>query len=626
MAKSLRGHPPSEIRTFGGLWRRGDVETTPLDHFTQTNNLTSLGDNTLRTRPGIGISQDVSTPLANVKRIYNYNTGFSNTQLVLTVEQGFEGPVGNIYHVVDADTVFGPILVVEGMEDFAFAPYGGRAYISPFSKSFPVLHPPVTAPTLALAAGNELGVGIYQYKVTFVNAEGETTPSDASSITTTLGNERVNLTNILTGPTGTTGRNVYRTAVNGSTFLLLTSIANNTTTVFADLTPDGSLGVAAPTENTAVSGNVAVEKGLQNEVVYVYAGDGTMARPAAGPPLTGNMTIANGAAGNTDPGLHIFGFVAETISGFLTEPGLLETFTTSASQSVSFGSIPTSGDPNVIARHLVATKVIPSFNGDLTGYDLFFVPNATIPNNTDTFLNDISFFDQDLLDDASHLLDNYEEIPAVAHLSLYNERLVAATTFDDINLALVSARGEPEAINQISGILTVQPDGNPITNGQELRDVFYLFKRVRTIAYVDNGDEPSSWEPTIVDNALGTSVHGIATVLDSGSSSVDFLIICTFQGVSLFNGKFVDPELSWKIEDFWATFDKEEFGKIQIVQSPIKKNIYIVMPDKTMLVGQYSSGLNAKGIAWWPWTFKMGVNTVAIVNIDDIIIGAEFAI
>jgi len=625
MAKQLRGHPPAEVNKFGGLWRRGDVETTPLDHFTQTDNLTSLGDNTLRTRPGIGVSQDVAVPLENVKRIYNYNTGFDNTQLVLTNEQGFEGVVGNIYHVIDATTVYGPILIVEGMEDFAFAPYGGRAYISPFSKSLPVLHAPILAPTLALTAGAELGVGVYQYKVTFVNAEGETTPSDASSITTTLGNERVNLTNIITGPTGTTGRNVYRTAVGGSTFLLLTSIADNTTTVFADTVADGALGAPAPTENTAVSGDVAVEKGLQNEVVYVYAGDGTMARAAAGPPLSGNMTIANGAAGTTDAGLHIFGFVNETISGFLSAPGLLESFTTAAAFSVSFGTIPTSGDPSVIARHLVATKVIPSYNGDLEGYDLFFVPNATIPNNTDTFLNNISFFDQDLLDDASHLLDNFEEIPAVAHLSLYNERLVAATTFDDINLALVSARGEPEAINQISGILTVQPDGNPITNGQELRDVFYLFKRVRTIAYVDNGDEPSTWEPTIIDNALGTCVHGIATVLDSGSSSVDFLIICTFQGVSLFNGKYVDPELSWKIEDFWIDLDNEEFGKIQIVNSPIKKNIYIVLPDKTMIVGNYSSGMNAKNIAWWPWSFRMGVNTVAIVNIDDIIIGAEFA-
>lgn len=504
MTSNFRGHPPSIISQFKGLWRRGDIDTVPLDHFVDCENLLLVDVGNIRTRPGISISQNVAVPLSNVKRIYNYNTGSANTQLVLVKNESGEG---EIYHVVDSDTVFGPILTIADMDDFAFAPYGGRAYISPFA-SFP-------------------------------------------------------------------------------------------------------------------QGDLTIEKGLEGEFLYVYAGNGTAARKAGGAPLTGNMTIANGAAGNTDPGLHIFGFVNETISGFLSAPGLLESFTTVANNSVSFGAIPTSGDPNVVKRHLVASKVISTFNGNLEGYDLFFVPGGTINNNTDTFLNNVSFFDQDLLDDASHLFDNYTEIPAVATLSLYNDRLVAGATFDDINLALVSARGEPEAINQISGILSVQPDGNPITNGQELRDVFYLFKRVRTIAYVDNGDDPSSWEPTTIDNALGTCVHGIATVLDSGSSSVDFLIVCTFQGISLFNGKFVEPELTWKIEDYWKELDRNKFGKIQIINAPISKQIMCVLPTRKLLVGHYSHGMESKAIRWCPWSFLPGVNTIAIVNIDEIVLGAD---
>lgn len=504
MNNQFRGHPPATISKFKGLWRRGDADTTPMDHFADCENLNFSDEDHLSTRPGIGISQDVATPLGNVKRIYNYNTGEANTQLVL-----IESPAGTgkIYHVVDSTTVFGPILTVVGMTDFAFAPYGGRAYISPFSE-------------------------------------------------------------------------------------------------FAQ-------------------GDLVIDKGLNGEVVYVYAGDGTAARPAAGSPLSGNMTIANGAAGHTDPGIHIFGFVAETISGFFTAPGLLETFTTVATNSVSFGLIPTSGDPNVVARHLVATKVVPSFNGNLEGYDLFFVPGGTINNNVDTFLNDISFFDQDLLDDASYLFDIYEEIPAVASLSIVNDRLVAAATFDDMNLALVSTKGEPEAINQISGLLTVSPDGNPVTNVQELRDVVYLFKRTRTIAYVDNGDEPSSWEPVVIDNALGTSVHGIATVLDSGSASVDFLIVCTYQGISLFNGKYIEPELTWKIEDYWKELDRNAFNKLQIVNAPIQKWLLCVLPNRDILVGFYSHGMQAQKIRWCPWSFFPGFNTIAIVNIDEIVVGAD---
>jgi hypothetical protein len=498
-----RDHEPIVIDQFNGLWDRGDTDNTPMDHFARCNNVKYVGSSSFRTRDGIGISQTVAVPLSDVKRIYNYPTQTANTLLVLTVS----GTTGNIYHVVNSTTVYGPILTIVGMQDFAFVPYAGRAYISPFA-SFDV-------------------------------------------------------------------------------------------------------------------GGLNVEKGLDNEFLYVYAGDGTAARKAAGSPMSGNMTIANGAAGHTDPGLHIFAFVRETISGYLAPPGQNEEFTTVATNSVSFGSVQATGSPLVARRHLVATKTITSFNGDLSGYQFFFVPNATIENDTDTFLNNISFYDADLLDDASHLIDNYAEIPAGAVLTLYHNRLVLTTTFDDISLGLVSAVGEPEAISQIDGLFIVPPDGNPITNAQELRDILYVFKRSRTVSFIDNGDVPSSWPLVTVDNALGTSVHGIATVLDSGSSSVDYLIVCTYQGVTMFNGRYIVPELSWKVEHFWQELDRNDFRFIQIINAPIQKEIYIVLPTRQMLVGNYGNAMDPKKIRWAPWSFIMGVNTVAIFNIDEVIIGAD---
>lgn len=500
-----RDHIPVVIDQFNGLWQRGDTDDTPLDHFSDCENIRYIGPNAFGTRPGVDISQDVAVPLSNVKRIYNYPTQTGNTLIVLTVDP--DTNEGMIYHVVDATTVFGPLLTIVGMTDFAFVPYAGRGYISPFS-SF-------------------------------------------------------------------------------------------------------------------VVGGLNVEKGLENEVLYVYAGDGSAARPAAGSALVGSLSIANGAAGNTDAGFHLFAFVAETVSGYLTPPGAITGFTTDANFSVSFGTVPTSGDPNVVRRHLVATKIIEDYNGNTTGYQFYFVPGATIENDTDTFLNNISFFDADLLEDASYLLDNYSEIPAGAVLSIYHNRLVLAATFDDIALALVSTAGEPEAINQIDGLIIFNPDGNPITNAQELRDILYIFKRSRTVGYADNGDEPSSWPQILVDDALGTPVHGVATVLDSGSSSVDYLIVCTYQGILLFNGKYIQPELSFKIEQFWRDLDRDEFRKIQIVNAPIQKEIYIVLPDRRLLVGNYGNGMDPKRIRWAPWSFAMGVNTVAISNIDDIILGAD---
>lgn len=501
----FRDHAPIVIDKFNGLWQRGDKENTPLDHFTECENIKFVGENSFETRPGITISQEVAVPLENVKRIYNYPTQTGNTLIVLTHDP--DTNEGKIYHVVNATTVYGPLLTITGMTDFAFIPYAGRGYISPFS--------------------------------------------------------------------------------------------------------------------TFNVGGLNIEKGLQNEFLYIYAGDGTAARKAAGTSMSGSLTIANGAAGYTDPGFHLFAFVTETVSGYLTPPSAITGFTTVTASSVSFGTVPTSGDPNVTKRHLVATKAIENYNGNTTGYQFYFVPGATINNNTDTFLNNISFFDADLLADASYLIDNYTEIPAGAVLSMYHNRLVLATTFTDISLALISAAGEPEAISQIEGLIVVPLDGNPITNAQELRDILYLFKRSRTVAYADNGDEPSTWQEIPVDDALGTFVHGVATVLDSGSSSVDFLIICTYQGVSLFNGRYLQPELSWKIEDLWKSLDRNDFRFIQLVNAPIQKEIYIILPTKKLLVGNYSNGLDPKKVKWAPWSFAPGVNTVAIANIDDIILGSD---
>lgn len=502
-------HKPITIDKFNGLWQRGDEDSVPLDHFKECNNIRYVASG-FGTRYGVDISQSVSVPLSNVRRFYNYPTPTGNTLIVLVINTATNN--GEIYHVVDAATVYGPILTKAGMVDFAFQPYAGRGIISP--------------------------IGYYTL--------------------TGLDEEDIN-----------------------------------------------------------------IEKGLQSEFVYIYMGDGTAARKAAGTPLAGGLTINNGAAGHTDSGFHLFAFVAETNSGYLTPPGAITGFNTSAASSVSFTTVPTSGSPTITKRHLVATKRIVGYAGNTTGYQFYFVPNGTINDNITTFLSNISFYDADLLDDASYLLDNYSEIPAGAAMWLYHDRLHIATTYDDTSLVLVSAPGEPEAISQIDGLIVVPRDGNPITNGAELRDVNYIFKRNRTVAFIDNGDEPASWPMTGIDMALGTSIHGISTVLDSGAASVDFLIIANYSGIYLFNGTYIVPELSWKIEDFWLSQDRNEFRRIQMINESTSGQLLLVIPDLRVLVGDYNNGMTAKTIKWTPWAFARDVNTIAIVNIDQIIIGMD---
>lgn len=497
----VRGHELIDLSNLKGLWNRGDSQNTPLDHMQDCNNIQFIGNN-FKKRDGIGVSQTVAAPVEDIKRLYNYPTATANTVLILT----YDGTTGKIYHVVDAATIY-LILTKTGMTDFAFVPYAGRAYISPFV-----------------------------------------------SVTT---------------------------------------------------------------------GDINQQKGMQSEFLYVYLGAGAVARKAAGATPAGTLTIANGAAGYTDPGFKVFAVVGESDSGFLSEPYAFATFSTSPLSSVSFGTVPVLVGAQWTKRHIVATKVIPSYNGNTQGYQFFFIPGATINDNTSAALNNQSWYDADLLEDASHLLDNYAEIPAGAVLSLYHDRLCLACTYNDISLIYVSAPGEPEAISEIDGLIIVPLDGNPITNIAELRDIMYVFKRSRTSSYTDTGEEPSNWPDSPIDAGLGTCVHGIATVLDSGNANVDFLIVATFSGIILFNGRYILPELTFQIEQLWKDQPRTEYRKIQIANCPTRKTIYVVLPDSRLLKGNYQNGMDPKNIRWNSDTWYTIVNAVGIVNIDEIIIGCE---
>lgn len=67
---------------------------------------------------------------------------------------------------------------------------------------------------------------------------------------TTVGVAQVQLNNVAPGPTGTTGRNIYRTDAGGSQLKKLTTLSNNTTTSYLDAAASVS-GSNVPTVNTA---------------------------------------------------------------------------------------------------------------------------------------------------------------------------------------------------------------------------------------------------------------------------------------------------------------------------------------------------------------------------------------
>jgi hypothetical protein len=139
---------------------------------------------------------------------------------------------------------------------------------------FPIGTP--TTPVAALVAldvGN-VDAGVHRYKVTYESVKGETIASAASVAITNDGSHCQNTVTIPVGPSGTIYRHIYRTQANGSTYNLLATILNNTTTTYTDNTTDATIVAAAepPSVNSANDGTV------QSAVLADTAG---VAMPAA---------------------------------------------------------------------------------------------------------------------------------------------------------------------------------------------------------------------------------------------------------------------------------------------------------------------------------------------------------
>lgn len=654
----IRDHEPVVIEEFNGWWKRGDDESCPLDHFIQADNV-QYGHSSVMTRDPLDFYQKNVTPLKKITRIYNYVLQTGQSLLVLV-----EG--GKIYHIIDPNTMFGPILDIPTMEDFGFVAYNGRAYITPFKNYVNTLgknvqlglkgnflyvykgdgtqarkaagFPPKNgiigqpdSPKKPFIAHNtttdgKIFAGIHVFAVAFNG--GQLGPLPIFPVVDAPGGKQVQLENIPIGPAGTTSRTVvgtqaiphdkYKDADQPTyTYYVVEVINDNTTTnKIVDIADDDASGT---------------------HPIYT---------PGAGspPPDDGGLTVRQSPTdGFCDFGYHLVAVVYETDTGYLTAPGP-ERFGactyTDVKKAVKVTHIPVSPDTFVKKRHLVSTKWIPEYNGDQKGYQFFFIPEGELDNNTATE-KEVSYYDSDLLEDASYLIDNYNEIPAGVSLTTYHGRLIlvgessypkkADGVTDDLaqpdnrSVARVSAPGEPESIDQVEGLIIAPLDGNALTNCQEMRDVLYLFKDTRTMAYVDNEDVPSSWLPEKVDEGIGAAVHGIGTVLDTGGVNVDYLLIVDWSGLMLFNGTYARPELSWKIENFWLGLNRNDFRYMQIVNDSISKKLWITLPPPyrhMMLFLDYGNGLDPLKVKYARWIFDAQISACALIETNKLMLGA----
>lgn len=115
--------------------------------------------------------------------------------------------------------------------------------------------PANTALGASQASGGGMTPGqVYQYRVVFFDTNGiaggtESVASSPLSVTVGAGHDAIQLTSLPTAPAATYAqRRIYRTDAGGSTFKLLASIPDNTTTSFTDTTATGAVGATLNTD------------------------------------------------------------------------------------------------------------------------------------------------------------------------------------------------------------------------------------------------------------------------------------------------------------------------------------------------------------------------------------------
>ena len=136
---------------------------------------------------------------------------------------------------------------------------------------------------LAGAGAGSLSNGAYKYKITLCIGATQTEAGTVSNTVTVVDNTadgQIDLTSIPTGNQLIDARKIYRTEAGGSTFKLLATISDNTTTTYRDNIADASLGANAPSSNnTGYYLYTLVDKEV-NAVVSVSGNTVTLANVA----------------------------------------------------------------------------------------------------------------------------------------------------------------------------------------------------------------------------------------------------------------------------------------------------------------------------------------------------------
>jgi len=429
---------------------------------------------------------------------------------------------------------------------------------------------------------------------------------------------------------------VYKRLNETSRYLILTTSGElwdslyatplTTNAAFVDFSAVNYLNRAYITFHNRISGIPGY-----NIQVYEGAGPGTL-RPAGGAPpagftLTPSMSVNSGDLGL---GTYIIAMCYETSSGFITAPGpeVFATIDSPGGFKLNVDNISV-GPAGTIARRLLISKSIPPglYTGNQYGYEMFFCPGGRLGDNTTTFIHDINFFDDDLIDSADYLFDSRNTLPCGLGLTVYNNRMCLWGVPEFEHYVFFSTPLFVEIFDQTGGQLYLDPSDaiSGIKNVVDHETSLFIQTQDRTYVTVDNGNDPDTWRCDPLDKAVGAEVFSVSKILDSRGTSVKRFFQGDKSGIYTYEGGgFQDPPFTVNITDLWDRINKKQFDKVMLVDDPEAKVIYAAIPlDNAVecthiIAGDYNNAFNRYGqlvgalVRWSLWAFPWFVSTIVL--------------
>jgi len=659
MLEEYQQLPP--LKTFKGLYRRGTPEECPIDHFTDSQNL-SFKPGNFGIRPGSSLKLDFGVAINDM--VEWVPTNASPPYPVLGIDEN-----GNFW--LWQTTGVTKLYNVPNATNFVGVNFFGRLFICPTNSSGAVgnmLHlyypPNSTTPTIR-PCGCDIPISNTAMTATVNTAGGQTgnvgpqppTTVDQAGAT----NPWVNLPNVLTQDGQYAQVTLYGTSnqVNSSNTLLITgfdfsTIPDNATilgiqvkiwhkqlggTSAIDDSIISLLGVPSNNKNNPSAWNNSAEEtftyGNSTDLWGNIAGTlegADVNSQQFGVSISVDCTLAPGngaiagidfvsvqvwwqtAAGQTQQGTYAINVVYETDTGFISPPAsspnlAIQVTASQDNVSITLINVPTSPLSYVTARYIIVATVDQL--GDIG--EFFFVPDneGGLINDNTTTSTTLSFYVTDLVESADNLFNLRARIPAGQNINVYAARLLLlGFQPPDSSLARASNASDPETFDQtLESIIVNKDDGYLLTNDAILNSILYFWKEKGIWSTYDNGSDPVTWDVEPVDDAVGCGFRGLSCVSPpkARGSHANVIAFADDAGLYLFNGAVSNPELTWKVEDLWQTLI--DASGLNVLIDIKNKRIIVFGFDlvsslyNLSLVADFSEGISAQAIKWDVWTY-----------------------